>query len=70
MRKIVIKYPKNRLNEIKRIVNPLNNEFKKRNTKVIYILSTDFIALLYGYDGKVKSRTKIPDNIAKFIFID
>lgn len=67
MRKIIIRYPKNSLKEIKNIVNTVGNEFKTRNTQIIYTLSTNFSAILYGYDGKVKSRTKIPDNIPKFI---
>ncbi len=67
MRKIIIKYTQKNLRYIKDIVNLVDSEFKKRNTEIIYSLSTKFSAALYGYDGKIKSRTKIPENIPKFI---
>ena len=56
---------------IKKIIESYKEEFNKRNVDIEYIVSTDFKAELYGYDGGLKKTiTKMEEIKELFTEID
>jgi hypothetical protein len=70
-RLVKIYIPDEQMFNIKNIIESYKKEFNKRNVDIEYIISTSFIAELYGYDGELKKTiTKIEDLNELFTEID
>jgi hypothetical protein len=52
---------------IKKIIESYKEEFNVRNVEIEYIVSTDFKAELYGYDGGLKKTITKMEEIKDFI---
>jgi len=66
-RKIKIFAPNAQMFNIKKIIETYKEEFNKRNVEIEYIVSTDFKAELYGYDGGLKKTITNMEEIKDFI---
>jgi hypothetical protein len=66
-RKIKIFASRTQIFNIKKIIESYKEEFNIRNVEIEYIVSTDFKAELYGYDGGLKKTITKMEEIKDFI---